>query len=110
MTCYETFSIIAQFSILGVTIIYAIFAGGQWRAIRQQTTKTDTNLKTTHRAYINTSPSPPDQTSQVTVEIKNYGETPATVTAIAIHHGFLLPPDRNNPGPPEANFSSYYLV
>lgn len=132
MTCYEKLSLLAQFSILIATGIYAWFARGQWRSIADQadiaTEGVEANrmavqaaqrsadaalegIRTsviTQRAYLNASPSPP-QDALVEVVIKNYGETPATVTAIAMQIDAKLHPTSVNLTP-DKDFSGHFLV
>ncbi len=85
MTDYETLSIFAQFAILGATIIYAVFAGGQWWAIH----RTLKVARAQDRPWILVTAThakgwPSDKTNsfpfQFTWSARNVGKSPAFLT------------------------------
>lgn len=85
MSCYETLSILAQFSILAATGIYAWFAWGQWRAIRD----TLDVARTQDRPWIMVTPDnpegwPPDGIPSTSIgftwSAENVGKSPAFLT------------------------------
>ncbi|MBI3248523.1 MAG: hypothetical protein HYZ50_18630 [Deltaproteobacteria bacterium] len=60
------------------------------------------------RAYLNASPCPP-QPGMIEVKIQNYGETPASITAIAMQIDATLPSASVNLIP-DKDFAGHYLV
>ena len=112
---WDTWTILQTTSAVIVAIFTAILA---WVGYLQRKTyeATLSANKDRDRAYINASPSPPimspvpNQGYIVQVEIKNYGETPATITALAVYHGPQLPSEPENPGAPDRTFSEHFLV
>lgn len=93
MTVYQWWSTIIQVGILGATVIYAIYAGGQWNATNEIASLTERQMIADHRPWIfpyDFAEAPPDMKSggrdgRYVVQFKNYGPAPALGVFVTAH-------------------------
>jgi hypothetical protein len=93
MTCYESLSVIAYFLTFAATATYAWFAWGQWKEIRRQANSTESNLRSTERAWLAVHFDQPfqpipDSISRVFFSIENTSRTLAKVKQVSF--GYCL--------------------